>query len=96
MLLAAAGSEGPKPEPRSFPDPAVSFPVLVVVSSPFLNKATFAQKCFCILAFFCILAQRPANRVTAQRMGYNEDGVWLGDCPSFELDTESCCVSLNM
>ena len=29
-------------------------------------------------------------------MGYNEDGVWLGDCPSFELDTESCCVSLNM
>ena len=43
MLLAAAGSEGPKPKPRSFPDPAVSIPVLVVVSPPFINKATFAQ-----------------------------------------------------
>ena len=33
-LLAAAGSQGPKPETQIFPDPAVSTSVLVVVSSP--------------------------------------------------------------
>ena len=29
-------------------------------------------------------------------MGYDENGVWLGHCPSFTLDTESCCISLNV
>ena len=43
VLLAAAGLQGPKPETQIFPDRSLNVPVLVVVSSPFLNKATFAQ-----------------------------------------------------
>ena len=35
---------GQSQKPRSFPDPAVSISVLVVVSSPFLNNATCAQR----------------------------------------------------
>ena len=44
VLLAVAGSQEPKPEPRSFPDPAVSIPVLVVESSRFLTHAAIRPK----------------------------------------------------
>ena len=29
-------------------------------------------------------------------MGYNEDGVWLGNCPSSLVWPDTCCVSLNV
>ena len=29
-------------------------------------------------------------------MGWDENGVWLGYCPSFPPDEHRCCLSLNI
>ena len=42
------------------------------------------------------MAGMVGRQLTPRELGYDENGVWLGYCPSSLVWPDSCCVSLNV